>query len=192
MPAIRSRHSLSSSICLPHERATKTYHSLDATPDLRRNPFKFLLPTSSTAIFMESYQSENGNEGLCHRRIVGVRCHNVSHMGPPALHDRMAGQVIHPMICQPPQNSEQGSSLLVEMDGVVLDTCILKKPDKLRPNLIMAAAVFLLHAGIELHLERVVFTGAHAATFERMRRMTIGSAITRISSRSMKIDMTSP
>src|SRR4028118_420304 len=103
MPAIRSRHSLSSSICSPHERATKTYHSLDATPDLRRNTFTLLLPTSSTAIFMESCQLENGNEGLCHRRIVGVCRHNVSHMGPPALHDRMAGQGIPPMIRQPPQ-----------------------------------------------------------------------------------------
>ena len=55
----------------------------------------------------------------------------------------------------------------------------------------MAAFVFGLHPRIELHLEREFF-GHQVKRSRRSRRQTIGSAMTMISSRPMKIDMTMP
>src|SRR5690606_19813576 len=133
---------------------------------------------------------KDGDERLRHRRMVGVRRHDVGHVGPPALHHGVVRQVVHAVVGPPPQHAEEDVRLGVEVDGIVLDARILQERHQLRPDGVVPAAVFRLHARVELHLEGVFLFSGHNEALRR--RTTMGSAITRMSRRPVKIDMTMP
>src|SRR5688572_9797705 len=112
-------------------------------------------------------------------------------MRPPALHHQVVREVGHGVIAPPPEHAEKRVRLLVEMDGIVGDAGFLQQPDQLRPDLVVPPDIFGLHAGIELHAEGI-FLLDHASRLLKKRFQTMGSAMTRMSSEPMKIDITMP
>lgn len=79
--------------------------------------------------------------------------HNVGHVGPPALYDGIGAQVLGGAGTGLLLNGEERMGSFIQENGVIVDTAMFQQLLQLRPDCIMAFAVFLGKAGFKLHFE---------------------------------------
>ncbi len=104
---------------------------------------------------MEDFADGNGD-----RRVVGIRLHDVSHVGPPLLRDFVGTHVLARLLAFYFLIAEQDVRVAVPVDAVVAHTSLLDLAFQFGPQSSVTALVFFLTAGLEEHLESKTF---HAA-----------------------------
>src|ERR1700726_2904551 len=129
-------------LVLPISRTAVTPFMLDSLSDGTRRPIRRL------------WQMKHLSEPDRNRRAVGMGAHDVPHVIPPAAHHRMVGQCFHSVVPAALQKDELDRGFLIEMNRIIGDACLGERAHELRPDHVMAPAIFRGASRVKEHLDR--------------------------------------
>ena len=116
------------------------------------------------------------------RALDGLRSQQMTAFAPMR---GMIGQAVAAVVVGEVEHGEQRQRLLVEEDRIIADAGVAEKLGQLGPDGVVAAAIFLHMAGLELHSESV--TGHDTRAFWSIRLCQSGVSATAMRSTSSVI-----
>ena len=99
---------------------------------------------------MEDLGQRNSN-----RRVIRIHFHDIRHIVPPFLHDRIGSHILRRLLSFSFLTSKQNICILVPINGVIIYSSIGQLFFLIRPNGCMSLLILFLEARLQEHFKKL-------------------------------------